>query len=265
MADNPPSIVGEIQAYYRQRASTNKYATSPDFNLREVENEHLSRQLGDGLRVLDVGCGNGYSTLCYAARWSARFVGIDFVPEMVESARTMAGELVLRGKVEFAVGDVTQLDFPDRSFDVVISQRCLLNLPNRQAQWRAMGEVARVLKPGGRYLMLEGTLQGLHRLNAVRVMFGLDPIPEAEGSYNWFSNKFDEDEMFGVAKSLFAEAVGVQRFGMYYFISRVIHPLLVQPEAPRYDAPINAVACRICERIPNFDDIGHVALFMFRR
>ena len=128
-----------------------------------------------------------------------------------------------------------------------------------------MREVARVLKPGGRYLMMEGTLQGLRRLNDVRTMFGLEAIPEAEGSYNWFSNKFDEAEMLHEAKSIFAEFLGVQRFGMYYFISRVIHPLLAQPDAPRYDAPINAVARRICEKIPDFEEMGHVALFMFRR
>ena len=131
MADNPSSIVTAIHAYYRQRATTDRYATSPDFNLREVEIDYLSRQLGDGLRILDVGCGNGYSTLSHAARWKGAFVGVDFVPEMVDAAREMIGQFALSGSIEFAVGDVTCLDFPDASFDVVISQRCLLNLPNR--------------------------------------------------------------------------------------------------------------------------------------
>ncbi len=49
MADHPTEIVGEIQAYYRVRASTDKYATSPDFNLREVENHYLSRWLCDDI------------------------------------------------------------------------------------------------------------------------------------------------------------------------------------------------------------------------
>lgn len=265
MADNPVSIIRDIQSYYRERAANGKYATSPDFNLREVENDYLSRQLGDGLRVLDVGCGTGYSTLCHAARWKSDFTGIDFVPEMVKSARAMVGEFSLSGKVHFDEGDVTKLAYPDASFDVVISQRCLLNLPNREAQWTALKEVARVLRPGGRYLMLEGTLQGLNSLNELRLSFGLDAIPEAEGANNWFSNKFDEEEMLEVSRQVFSEYIGVQRFGMYYFISRVIHPLLVLPESPRYDAPINAVARKICEKIPDFEGLGHVALFMFRR
>ncbi len=49
MADHPTEIVGEIQAYYRVRASTDKYATSPDFNLREVKSHYISRWLCDDI------------------------------------------------------------------------------------------------------------------------------------------------------------------------------------------------------------------------
>jgi ubiquinone/menaquinone biosynthesis C-methylase UbiE len=265
MSDRKSGSVEEIQDYYRKRATTNKYATSPDFNLREVEIEYLSRRLKDGIRVLDVGCGNGYSTLCHAARHDADFVGMDFVPEMVASAKSMADQFSLRGRTEFCVGDVTDLKLPDAQFDIVISQRCLLNVPTREAQWRAMREISRVLKPNGLYLMLEGTLQGLRKLNEMRAMFDLELIPEAESTYNWFSNKFDEEEMLTEAKRHFSEVVDIQRFGMYYFISRVIHPLLVQPDQPKFDARINAVAQQICRKIPNLSDMGHVALFVFRR
>lgn len=265
MTNQNPGNVEEIQDYYRKRATTNKYATSPDFNLREIEIEFLSRHLRDGIRVLDVGCGNGYSTLCHAARHDADFVGMDFVAEMVESAKSMSGQFNLRGRTEFCVGDVTDLKLPDSQFDIVISQRCLLNVPTREAQWLAMREISRVLKPNGMYLMLEGTLQGLRKLNEMREMFELELIPEAESTYNWFSNKFDEDEMLAEAKKYFSEVVDIQRFGMYYFISRVIHPLLVHPDQPKYDAKINAVAQKICKGIPNLADMGHVALFVFRR
>lgn len=265
MPHDPASAVAQIHEYYRKRASTEAYATSPDFNLREVEINFLARWLRNDIAVLDAGCGNGYSTLCHAARFRASFTGIDFVLEMVEAARQLQQRFTLAGSVDFRRGDVTALEFPEASFDVVATQRCLLNLPSREAQWRAMAEVARVLRPGGIYLMLEGTLQGLRRLNAVRGKFALAPIPEAESTYNWFSNKFDEDEMLPVARSLFAKVEHIQRFGMYYFVSRVIHPLLVAPDQPKYDAPINAVARRICEEYPDFNEMGHVALFVLRR
>ncbi len=255
----------EIRACFREKATSERYATSPDFNLREVEIEYLLRRLRDGVKVLDVGCGNGYSTLRFAAEYDSEFLGIDFVPDMIAAAGEMAENFELKGHVNFDVGDVTELKFPDGTFDVVVSQRCLLNLPGKEDQWRAMREVARVLKPGGRYLMLEGTLQGLRKLNEVREMFALEAIPETAPGHNPFSKKFDEEEMLRVADGLFEVLEGIDRFGMYYFISRVIHPLLASPDKPKYDAPINTIAREICSKIPNYMDMGHLALFVFRR
>jgi ubiquinone/menaquinone biosynthesis C-methylase UbiE len=265
MSDELNNKKAEIQEYYRVRASSGRYATSPDFNLREVEIDYLSRSMKDGLRILDVGCGNGYSTLCFAAQFESHFVGVDFVPEMIDQAKILSKDFPPKGDIDFRVGDVTKLEFPDASFDIVVSERCLLNLPSKNDQWQAIREVARVVKPGGLYLMLEGTMQGLQRLNEVRERFNLAPIPEADPKYNWFSNKFDEDEMIPIALRSFGKLELIQRFGMYYFISRVINPLLVKPDQPKYDAPINMIARQICNQYPNFEDIGHVALFEFKR
>jgi ubiquinone/menaquinone biosynthesis C-methylase UbiE len=263
MKDDTCDTISQIKDYYRKKASVDRYATSPDFNLREVEIEYISRWLKDDCHVLDVGCGNGFSTLSFATTHKSRFIGVDFVPEMIDSAHMLEKEFNLTGSVDFQVGDVTQLDFQAESFDFVISQRCLLNLPTKEMQWQAMREISRVLRTGGLYLMLEGTLQGLRSLNALRTSFGLSPIPEADPTYNWFSNKFDEEEMMKVAESIFGKIETIQRFGMYYFISRVIHPLLAAPEQPKNDAHINEIARMICKKIPDYDNLGHVALFVF--
>jgi len=255
----------EIRNYYKKRATTDPYATSPDYNLREIEIEYLSRSLKDNSTILDVGCGNGYSILSFASKYTSSFTGIDFVPEMIEQANTLKNTFLLKGSVEFKCGDVTKLEFDNDTFDIVISERCLLNLPTRDMQWQAIREIARVLKPDGVYLMLEGTVQGLERLNELRLMFNLDPIPDADPQYNWFSNKFDEDEMVITALQSFRYLERVQRFGMYYLLSRIVHPLLVAPEQPQYNAKINEIARLIADKIPDFKNIGHVALFVFRK
>ncbi|SRR6266487_496103 len=265
MDEDRKNKITEIQEYYRVRAGSGQYATSPDFNLREVEIDYLSRWMKDGLHILDVGCGNGYSTLRHATMFASQFVGVDFVPEMISQAKTLSNDFQPKSKIEFRIGDVTKLEFPDSSFDIVVSERCLLNLPTKNDQWQAIREVARVVRHGGLYLMLEGTIQGLQRLNEVRAHLDLDPIPDADPKYNWFSNKFDEGEMIPIALRSFNKLEHIQRFGMYYFISRVINPLLVKPDPPKYDAPINTIARQICSQFPNFEDIGHVALFVFRR
>jgi len=51
---------------------------------REIENEYVERCLRDGQRILDVGCGPGYSTLCHVADFDCTLIGVDFVPEMIE-------------------------------------------------------------------------------------------------------------------------------------------------------------------------------------
>jgi ubiquinone/menaquinone biosynthesis C-methylase UbiE len=260
-----PFDVEEIRGYYRARATADRYATSPDFQLRELEIARIGAHLVPGERVLDLGCGNGYSVFRHAERVDADFLGLDFVPEMVRAAEELRGRFTLRGRVALAVGDATRIDRPDASFDTVVSQRCLLNLPSREAQWQALGEVARVLVPEGRYLMLEGTLQGLRRLNAMRERFDLAPIPEADEKTNWFSNKFDEPELEARLRTLGLRIESVERFGMYFFLARVVHPMLVAPEAPRYDAAINDVARRIAETLPDFDGLGHVALWVLRK
>lgn len=257
--------IEEIRQFYRARAATEAYATSPDFNLREIEIEYISRYLADNHLVLDVGCGNGYSTLCYATRVNSEFIGVDFVPEMIEAAKNIYSRFQPKGTVTFQVGDVTRLSFPSTVFDTVISQRCLLNLPSRDQQWQALSEIARVLKPTGSYLMLEGTLQGLRKLNNMRTKFGLVPIPEADPKSNWFSNKFDEEELMERINQLFSKVETTERFGMYFFISRVIHPLMVMPKEPQYDASLNAIARQICLEIPDFGGIGHVALWVIRK
>jgi ubiquinone/menaquinone biosynthesis C-methylase UbiE len=55
----------------------------------------------------------------------------------------------VRQRMELKTEDASQMQFPDASFDVVVSNLCLHNIPNREARDRACEQIARVLKPGG--------------------------------------------------------------------------------------------------------------------
>ena len=57
------------------------------------------------------------------------------------------------------------MGLPLESFDLVISQRCLINLSGWEEQQIALAEIARILNPGGRFIMQEGTLQSREALN----------------------------------------------------------------------------------------------------
>lgn len=218
------SLPREERAQYIQRKydgcdGTQPYSTSRDSNLRELEIAFIRRHLITG-EVLDLGCGNGYTLLSLAKDFECRFLGLDFSANMIDSARrlTEKSKKQLKSIPDFRVCDVRRLPFEASSFDCAISERCLLNLPSREDQYQTIREVHRVLKRGGVYLMVEGTEDGLCRLNKIREELGLPPIPSTSSS-NPTSLKFKEADIQAFLRPLFEIEV-TQFFGMYYLISR---------------------------------------------
>ena len=104
--------------------------------------------LAPGERVVDVGCGAGIDSLI-AARMvgdSGRVIGIDMTPAMLEKARASASELGA-AHVSFREGFAEALPVADGWADVVISNGVMNLFPDKMA---GLGEMARVLRPGGR-------------------------------------------------------------------------------------------------------------------
>jgi ubiquinone/menaquinone biosynthesis C-methylase UbiE len=115
-----------------------------------VANEALRRaDVGPGMRFLDVACGSGALSIP-AARLGARVVATDISPTMLERlAARAAGEGLT--EVETRVMDGHELDLPDDSFDVAGSQFGVMLFPDLP---RAVREMARVTRPGGRVLLV---------------------------------------------------------------------------------------------------------------
>ncbi len=107
-----------------------------------------------GSRVLDVACGNGNASLAAARRW-CHVTGVDYVPMLIEQARVRAA--AERLPVTFQVGDAESLDFPDVSFDYVLSTFGVMFAPD---QTRAASELVRVCKPGGKIALSNWTPNG---------------------------------------------------------------------------------------------------------
>jgi ubiquinone/menaquinone biosynthesis C-methylase UbiE len=104
-----------------------------------------SRTRGD---VLEIALGTGRNLPHYPGE--IRLTGIELSPAMVEVAHRRARELDI--EVDLREGDAQSLPFPDDAFDTVVSTLSLCTIPDDR---RAVSEAARVLRPGGRLLLLE--------------------------------------------------------------------------------------------------------------
>lgn len=237
--------------------------TACDFNLRDLEIGYALEFIRDDDAILDVGCGPGVALQHYATERKVKAVGVDYSNNMIEFARRNSAENAPGASIDFRCASVENLPFADRTFDVVTSHRCLMALLDWEKQKKALLDIHRVLRPGGIYVMMEGTFDGLGRLNFYRRKFGLPEI-EADGNDRLMTLKFHERQLTEFCEPYF-ELLRTQRFGMYYFLTRIVQPLLVAPENPRYDHPLNKVAKQIARLVPDFESIGHLVGFAWRK
>ncbi len=104
-----------------------------------------SRAIGD---VLEIGVGTGLNLPLYDP--DVRLTGLDLSPGMLAEARRRAADLGI--DADLREGDAQAIDFPKDRFDTVVFSFCLCSIPDDR---RAAAEGHRVLKPGGRMLLIE--------------------------------------------------------------------------------------------------------------
>jgi ubiquinone/menaquinone biosynthesis C-methylase UbiE len=142
--------------------------------------------LKPGEDILDVGCGTGGVTIPAKERIgvTGKAAGIDPAPEMIAVAQKKAHRKGF--EIDFRVGVIEALPFPDASFDVVTSSLMMHHLPEH-LRIKGLAEVYRVLKPGGRLLVADMS----HRKTSKRsplsmhlamhrgIQFGIEELQEA--------------------------------------------------------------------------------------
>ncbi|HEY3445525.1 MAG TPA: bifunctional demethylmenaquinone methyltransferase/2-methoxy-6-polyprenyl-1,4-benzoquinol methylase UbiE [Myxococcales bacterium] len=134
--------------------------------------------IADGARVLDLAAGTGDLTAALAEQAApALVVSSDFTAAMLVAGKAKLDKLPdakARQRITFSLADATRLPFADGSFDAVTVSFGLRNFADRPANYR---EVRRVLKPGGRYVVLELTHPGFAPFKPVYWLYVRKVLP----------------------------------------------------------------------------------------
>ncbi len=189
--------------------------------------------VGDGLRVLDVGCGFGGTV----ASLNERFTNLDMTGVNIDPRQlARAAETVVPAngnRATWVEGDACALPFADAQFDVVLAVECVFHFPSRAGFF---AEAARVLKPGGRLALSDfvPTVAGLPKLRENAAATG----DETRASYGAVDLLCPEDE--------YRAALAVAGFTDQQFEDITVHTLptyeFLKANATRWQAPDRAKA-----------------------
>lgn len=232
-----------IRQHWTEAAATETDAdglrpTARDPYLQEVVETAACRYLKPGQILIDIGCGDGLSTRRFA-QITGNALGLDYVQAFVTRAIKNGSDVPGLRFQQADVLDLSPFAAGGAHYDVAVTIRCLINLPDLDFQRRAIAQIASLVKPGGLYLASEGWQEDFDGLNAARQRAGLTPMQVAE--YNCLMARGD---FMGACEPFFQPA-GYVNLGQYLYLSRVVQPLLTAPEPPRHAHPLNRVAAAL--------------------
>lgn len=239
----------KIRNFWDQRAiefGKSMKATLRERYLRKLEIRTMLKIIR-GLKpstVLEIGCGNGFSTSIYADKFpEMKILATDYSREMLNIAK----KNYARENIVYEEWDVTQpnkFPFEKNSFDFIFSQRIIQNLPSWEIQKDTIYYLTSMLGAKGVLCLMECSEEGVNQLNKWRKRFGRKPI---DGIIPWH-NKFIEDSKL---KNEFRKnLVNIFYFSSsYMIITRIISSKLK----------------KIAWLVPPLGKFGYDRVYIFRR
>jgi SAM-dependent methyltransferase len=268
----------DVQRHWEDWArtyGTDPRATDKSKTRKWLEIDALRRAILHGRRdtvgpatVLEVGCGTGYNCLAVAQSFPEfRVYGVDLVSEMVANARLLLEQSGL-GNVEYFEGDLLQLAalrLPVDTFDIVFTNRCLINLNTDALQRAAITTLAARVSPGGLLILVENPSDKFDRQNMCRAAVGLPPRTPPD-----FNRLIDEESCLAAARAAGVALVYVDDFSSLH--DTLLYVLLpaINGGTIDYDHPILEPAADLCRQAFQiernvFGSFGQNRLYLFKK
>ncbi len=228
----------EFWSHKNSQGNEGKLVTHGDIQQVNIEISLISSLIKATDKLLDIGCGNGFSTDIYAQKCETA-VGLDYSTAMVASANKAFNT----PKLYFIEGNVLHLDKQIGTFSLINSTRCLINLSSWEEQMTALQKLHALLEPGGRLILSEGTLQGREQLNGLRKSLGLEEMPKV-----WHNLDFDEEKLFPFLSERFEIKQDI-RLGLYDVLVRAYYPSGIAPEPCQYGTNFQVAARKLYEQM----------------
>lgn len=203
------TFTDDVKAYWEDTSTVSII----DKNLHRLEIDTVCGYLRPTDHLADIGCGDGEATVEYAKKVKC-CVGLERSAHLRDLALQAASSSG-RPNLLILPGDILDDVVPDM-FDVVVTQRLLINLACWDEQQQAIENIRQMLKPGGRYIMVENTDDGFESLNQMRGSVGLDPIPQ-----HWHNKFFNYRLLTKFMIQSGFKIVTHHNFSLYYFLTRV--------------------------------------------
>lgn len=264
-------LSSKIRTYWNDRAketsSSSVQATTYDVFLRDKEIAKFKQKIGEanlpaGSTVVDLGCGDGHTTVSVAAAFpTLRFVAVDWSDEMlVHARRRCASHPGLVDRMTFYQADMRQVAdvLGGRKFEAFMTSRSLINLMHSDEQYGVIENIAAHLRPGGYYFCIENFMGAQRNFNQLREAMGLPDIP-----VRWHNHFFDEEEFVTRTSDYFDSHAFDNFLSSYYLATRVIYSAgcYLEGKEPDYFHPIHQVA----GKLPPIGDFCPIKLVSMRR
>jgi ubiquinone/menaquinone biosynthesis C-methylase UbiE len=258
---NQPAKIKEFWNNQAEKYKIDYLATTPDKFVKDLEIKNILKYIPEKCdKIVDLGCGNGFSTIEFAKERNSDFTGIDYAENMIGQAQKalQKNKRRLKGKINFMIGDILDLSFlPANKFDAVITDRCLINLVSLSDQKKAIGQIEKILKKKGKYIMCEDTQEGLNRINELRKLSGLSIIPN-----HWHNVYLNEKSIIPYIKRYF-NILEIDNFSsLYYIASRIFNAISAKDTSkPDYLSEIN----RVASILPSVGDFSPLKIFYLEK